>query len=88
MENMVLVLALCFPVFMVVLFDTGILYQVGVFVFGCTDGLTKLGLGQVVTWNDLVKQFERGAAPPPGATCPTVTHAHYTFSVRGNAALE
>lgn len=61
-ENMVLVLALCFPVFMVVLFDTGILYQVGVFVFGCSDGLVKLGLGQVVTWNDLVKQFERGAA--------------------------
>eukprot|EP00892_Ulva_mutabilis_P001697 jgi/Ulvmu1/11528/UM078_0017.1 len=59
-ENMLLVLALCFPVFMVVLFDTGILYQVGVFVFGCTDGLIKLGLGQVVTWNDLVKQFERG----------------------------
>lgn len=62
-ENIVLIGALCFPVFLVVQFDTGIFYQVGVFVYGCLNGLLFLGLGQVVTWNDLVKQFEKGAAP-------------------------
>ena len=60
-ENMVLVGALCLPIFLVVQFDTGLLYQVVVFAYGCTNGLVVLGLGQVVTWNDLVKQFERGA---------------------------
>lgn len=55
-----LVAALCIPVFLVVQFDTGILYQVGVFAYGCINGLFVLGLGQVVTWNDLVKQFENG----------------------------
>lgn len=60
-ENMVLVGALCLPIFLVVQFDTGLLYQVIVFAYGCTNGLVLLGLGQVVTWNDLVKQFERGA---------------------------
>jgi hypothetical protein len=44
-------------------FDTGIFYQVGVFLYGCMNGLMVLGLGQVVAWNDLVKQFEKGSAP-------------------------
>lgn len=61
-ENLILVGALCLPVFLVVLFDTGIMYQVVVFAYGCMNGLVNLGLGQVVTWNDLVKQFERGMA--------------------------
>jgi hypothetical protein len=61
-ENMILVAALCVPVFLVTVFDTGILFQVGVFLYGCANGLIVLGLGQVVTWNDLVKQFQKGAA--------------------------
>jgi hypothetical protein len=60
-ENMVLVAALCIPIFLIIMFDTGILYQVGVFVYGCTNGLAMLGLGNIVTWNDLIKHFERGA---------------------------
>jgi hypothetical protein len=59
-ENLILVGALCLPIFLVVQFDTGIMYQVVVFAYGCMNGLVNLGLGQVVTWNDLVKQFERG----------------------------
>lgn len=59
-ENLLLIGALCFPVFLVVQFDTGIFYQVAVFFYGCLNGLLILGLGQVVTWNDLVKQFEKG----------------------------
>jgi hypothetical protein len=62
-QNIVLIAALCFPVFLVVQFDTGIFYQVGVFLYGCMNGLMVLGLGQVVAWNDLVKQFEKGSAP-------------------------
>jgi hypothetical protein len=37
---------LCFPVFLVVCFDTGILYQVAVFLYGCTNGLFVQKLGQ------------------------------------------
>lgn len=52
--------ALCFPIFLVTVFDTGILYQIGVFVYGCSNGLFVQKLGQVVTWNDLIKLFEKG----------------------------
>lgn len=41
-------------------FDTGILYQIGVFLYGSINGLFVQKLGQVVTWNDLIKTFERG----------------------------
>lgn len=67
--NMVLIIALCFPVFLVVQFDTGIFYQVAVFFYGCINGLLVLGLGQVVTWNDLVKQFEKGVVSRLTAFC-------------------
>ena len=40
-ENMVLVVALCFPIALVTVFDTGILYQVAVFLYGCTNGATR-----------------------------------------------
>lgn len=66
-ENIVLIIALCFPVFLVVQFDTGIFYQVAVFFYGCLNGLLVLGLGQVVTWNDLVRQFEKGKVSAPFA---------------------
>jgi hypothetical protein len=68
-ENFILVGALCLPVFLVVQFDTGIFYQVVVFAYGCMNGLVNLGLGQVVTWNDLVKQFERGMLLPMSIVC-------------------
>ena len=55
-ENMVLVIALCFPVFLVTIFDTGILYQVAIFLYGCLNGLFVQKLGQVVSWNDLIVQ--------------------------------
>lgn len=59
-ENMVLVAALCFPIFLVTLFDTGIFYQVAVFIYGCLNGLFVQKLGQVVTWSDLITSFDRG----------------------------
>lgn len=35
--------------------------QIGVFLYGCANGLAMLGLGTIVQWNDLIKGFERGA---------------------------
>ena len=55
-------MCLCFPVFLVILFDTGILYQVAVFLYGCTNGLFVQKLGQVVSWSDLIVQFEKGVS--------------------------
>lgn len=57
---MILVVALCFPIFLVTVFDTGILYQVAVFVYGALNGLFVQKLGQVITWSDLVRSFDTG----------------------------
>lgn len=76
-ENMVLVVALCFPVFLVTVFDTGILYQVAVFLYGCSNGLLIQNLGQVVTWSDLIKLFERGVERFPVCMLSDVSYRRW-----------
>ena len=71
-ENMVLVVALCFPVFLVTVFDTGILYQVAVFLYGCTNGLFVQKLGQIVSWNDLIVSVRRPRASRTAVLWTTV----------------
>jgi hypothetical protein len=84
-ENMVLVVALCFPVFLVTVFDTGILYQVAVFLYGCTNGLLIQNLGQVVTWTDLIKLFERGVERFPKCMLSDSSHRRWVHDSGSHA---
>lgn len=43
----ILVGALALPALIMVMVDTGVFYQLAVFVFGCSNGLFHLNLGQV-----------------------------------------
>ena len=43
----ILVFAICLLALLIVIVDTGVFYQVGVFVYGCGNGLLRLNLGLV-----------------------------------------
>lgn len=58
----ILIAARIGPFVLVALFDTALFYQITITLYGVRDGLLKLDLGVVASWEDLVREFHKAPA--------------------------